>query len=407
MFFDSLSLLISKAAFIGLRLLTLFSLAFVLPKEVFGAISLAFTTAEICRFIADWGVDTWSLRQFSHPDLVLARTRFVQMIQMRLAASVLAFLIAWTAIGMVAPSFGRGAGTLIALLASTSLWLNISVNWLQARRRLGKASLSLFLAGTACGFVLLYMHFVRAPYVHSLAALIIFEVSIVMVLFRLAFKTEQVAPLAHRMRVFAVLKETTPIAVAVLFALAYGRLDIYFVSGHFDHKALADYSFANRLVEPVLFGAAALSSTLYARASNILQRDAADRAGFSVYAIGKIKLVAKGAALLCVLLAIVMPVLVRTFLPDYSSATVLIWIALLCTFFRCTNLAFTAIIQASGGYRTMMLISVFNGFSIITLIFVGGLAFGPGGTIAGVTLGESVNSLIQFMKVRSLTRELS
>src|SRR5258707_8140885 len=73
--FDSLALLIAKATFVGLRIIVLFLCASKLDRASFGSLSLAFTIAEISRYIGDWGTDTLALRRFSHPGIAYGRSQ--------------------------------------------------------------------------------------------------------------------------------------------------------------------------------------------------------------------------------------------------------------------------------------------------------------------------------------------
>lgn len=399
---DAVRLLIAKATFIGLRLLTLYLCAAYLDRASFGALALAFTTAEICRYIGDWGTDVWSLRRFAQLEAVPARLQLWQVVRLRVVGSLIGGALAWIGIELLAPQPSLWQCTAISLTAVTSLWLNLGVNWFQARASLGRIAVLFAVAGSLCALLLGLEHHAHARVMTRLITLLTFEILLVACVLVLALRTGCEGSAAWtRPALRNWFAEATPIAFAMLLALAYGRLDQFYVSRTASPAILGDYSLAQRLVEPILFIAAAMSSTIYSRASVFIHERgrSSETAG---YAWRWVRTVSSAAAIVSLGIGAAFALLRHYVLPGYSGAVTFLWIALLCTFFRCTNLSLTAFIQAFGAYRSMFKIGLFNAVSITVAVIGGGTLFGPLGAALGVSFGEALNTGVQTYKLRKL-----
>lgn len=403
---DALALLLAKATFIGLRLLTLYLCAAQLERPAFGALALAFTTAEICRYVGDWGMDTWSLRQFSDPNFATAQASLHWVMRVRIVGSLVAAVLAWAGIALLAPQPTSWQHLAIAATALTSLWLNLGVNWLQARSSLRPVAGLLSTAGLACAAALVAEHLHGATTETRLVTLIGFESLMAMGVLVLARRpamtqTDPSAVAGPPVTLKVWWHQATPIALAALVALAYGRLDQYYVSRTAEAGILGDYTLAQRLVEPILFVAAALSSTLYARACTFVMDHGVGPATRQ-YAWHWIKTIAVVATAAGIVLGGLFTWLGPKWLPQYTGTLPFLWLALLCTAFRCTNQSLTAFIQALGAYGSMFRISLINAATITTGVLAAGTIFGPLGAALGVCLGEAINTCIQSWTLRKL-----
>lgn len=404
---DALALLLSKATFIGLRLLFLYMAATRLDSAAFGALALGFTTAEICRYIGDWGTDTWALRQFSDPNALFAATHMRWVMRVRIVSTVVAGMLAWFAVGLLAPQPTAFQHAAIALTAATSLWLNLGVNWLQARAALRPVAGLLSVAGAACSVALVVGQIHNNAIEQQMFTLVISELVMTVGVMLLAQRHLKNNNTSNENKTFTPIrlahwwKAVTPIALAALIALAYGRLDQYFVSETADPTVLGDYTLAQRIVEPVLFVLVALTSTIYVRASAFVLSHGVGPATRQ-YAWRWVRLIGSAAVMISLIIGTAFTLLGPQWLPQYARVTPFLWIALLCTVFRCMNLCLTAFIQAMGAYGHMFRISVINALTITTGVLTAGISFGPVGAAIGVCAGEAINTIIQSLTLKKL-----
>lgn len=400
--FDAFALLIAKASFIGLRLLTMYLCAISVAPAEFGQLALALTTAEVCRYIADWGTDTWSLRCFSDPDVSKARGYFFWVFRLRVLSSFAGFIGSWFCIGLFAHKIGGGGRIFFALTTITSLWLNLGVNWLQARSSLRPVAVILAIFGSVCAISVFGLHVYEYNSLAMLATLVCFELVLAAGVIGIAVSNARGEIVFIRSvewrRWF---KEATPIALAALIVLSYGRFDQYFVGTRFQLETVGSYLLALRLVEPLQFVAAAFSSTLYARASSVFMAED----GLSIgrdYCRKWIRLVLIASTAIALAGGAILTAIAPHVLTQYNGLMMYVWIALLCTIFRSTNLAMTAFIQAHAKYGLMFCVSLFNGMVIFLGIFGFGTFFGPKGAALAVCLGEGINMIIQKIILRRI-----
>lgn len=399
---DAIALLTTKATFIGIRLLFLYLAAARLDRTEFGVLALAFTTAEICRYVGDWGTDNWSLRMFSHPDWKFAAAHLIWAMRLRMVSSVAASILAWFLIGLIAPQPNELRHGEIVLTVATSLWLNFGINWLQARASLKPAAIFTFVVGVACGAILIWGKINDITLEQQLFILISSEIFMsvgVLMFVRRQVGSYGVWKYEIPVRLAAWWKIVTPIAFATLVALAYSRLDQYFVSQTASAEILGDYTLAQRIVEPVLFISAAFASTIYVRASAFVHANGVSPS-VTRYAWRWVGIIAIAALTICLLVGAIFTLFGLPLLPQYQDSVPFLWIALLCTVFRCVNLCLTAFIQALGKYNYIFAISMISAAAITAGVFVLGSIFGPIGAALGVCIGEALNTCIQFLSLR-------
>jgi len=394
---DVFALLISKAAFIGLRLLVLFCVASLAPKDIFGALSLAFTTAEICRYIADWGVDTWSLREFSNPKLNHARNYFLKVSICRIWASIFGVAFSFLLITQLTSNLDKLDQLLISTLTGSSLWLNISVNWLQARKKLKEIALKVGVLGVGSALFIIYLCLNNRAHKELIVVLTCSEWLIVALLFFSAKITDEIRlEDKSELKFSKIYKMTTPIAIAGLISLAYGRMDQYYVNENYTSQILADYVFSNRVAEPILFMAAAAASTLYARTSGVILGVMTDENEIKKYISKKLMQIAAYSTGASVFVAALIMCLIEFHFKQYASASEIILVVFLGAIFKCINLSLTAIIQAFGKYKIMLAINGINFISISATIFIIG-KYGAVAIAAGVAVCEGVNTAMQYL----------
>ena len=402
MIFDALSLLVTKATFIGLRLFVLYLVAASLGSAEFGPIAFALTASEIVRFAADWGIDTLSLRSFSNPDHATASMKFRSVLRIKAGSSLVALVASTIIILSFTGVSSPFTAVLISMTAVTSLWLNLAINWLQARGILRAAAVRMSMIGTIAGGAQLAAHLLGWEYEARFALMIGFEISMVALMLRLAF-----VDLAPRFVVSEPdiamnwLRSSTPIALATILALSYARFDQIYIRIFFPPAILGEFALAARLTEPLIFVAASMTSTIYARASTVVWQ------GEGIAPLRRMAakwIVAALTTAVCaaMVIGIAGHYGLPRFFPSYTYTPSFLWITLAALPFRCVNLCLTAFIQALGEFGRMLTINLINFVNIAILVVVGGYAYGVMGAAIAVVIGEVVNSLIQARTLAGL-----
>lgn len=391
---DAIALLVSKAGFIGIRLLFLYGCAKDSSSESFGLISFSFVVAETVRIAADWGVDTYALRQFSSRHGKDALLSLARCARIKYAASLIAFAGSLLLIRSVVGLPDWLLAILIAATSASSIWLNLGVNWLQARGELRAAAFLVLAAASACAALLLAGSFLEIPPRGRAVCLIGFEcVSLTILLSRLPAFTAQVEPHDSEPWVSDWLRAATPIAVASLLAIGYSRAEQFYLRSFGTATMLGDYSLANRIVEPFLFVAAAFSSTAYARLSSILSNG--QRAVARRVLMRWARLVAAYVLIAALVLGGFGLYVLPSQFPNYAQAGYFLTVSTVALVFRCSNLLLTACLQSMGLYALVLKVNLMNFVTIGTLLFTLGYLVGPATAVLAVAIGEAINTATQ------------
>lgn len=403
--FDALSLLVTKATFIGLRLFVLYLVAASLGSAQFGPIAFALTASEIVRFAADWGIDTLSLRYFSNPDRTVASLKFRSVVRIKIVSGLIAIAASTFIILFFTGVSSLLTALLISMTAVTSLWLNLGINWLQARGILRPAALWMSILGIVAGGAQVGVHLAGWGYETRFGMMVGFEIAMAALMLKLAFYDLAASSDAKDPDTIGNwLRTSMPIALANILALSYARFDQIYIRVFFSSAILGQLALAARLTEPLLFVAASMTSTIYARASTIVWQD--DGITPLKRMVGKW---ITAALVLSIGTAIILAVAghygLRQFFPGYRYTPAFLWIALVALPFRCVNLCLTVFIQALGEFRRMLTINLVNFFNIALLVVLGGYAYGFIGAAIAVLVGEMLNSFIQARTLVILLRK--
>lgn len=395
MIFDAFALLITKATFIGLRLFVLYLLAASLDSVSFAPIAFGLTMAEIVRFVTDWGIDTLSLRRFSTPDKDEASLRFRSVVRIKAVAAVLGFAISLPLLIFGAGVTNTVTAVLLSLTVVTSLWLNLSVNWLQARGHLRRAAAFMAGLGLLALGIQSVAHVMGLGAGNRFAMLIAFEAGMVALMSWFAWRDMSPISRTHHLdTVRSWIADATPIALATILALAYSRFDQIYIKTFYPLDVLGNYTLAFRLVEPVQFLMVSVTATVYSRASMAVQN------GDHLSAI-------EGMALkwiivilvLTVVFSLATAVLGKIYLPVYFKSYTLVvkflYIVLMALPFRCINLCLSAFIWSFEEYKTTLKISIINAVNISLMVVLLGYKYGYFGAAIAVVIGEIVNTVMQ------------
>lgn len=395
-----LTALIRGASF-GVRIFALLIAARYSEPAYFGTIALFFTVAEIGRLVADFGIDTYTMREYaSHRDkMVLKRT---------IGAAMCAKLV----LGLI--TGGAGVAIMLhlrpgqfwsslpfAFMIMSPLIMNLPINFFIAKMRGRHITLFVGVAGIL-SLIIFYGLFTFSNN-HALAFFSI-PVAETLVGLLLIFK---VAVIRDSLRclnfagMMKLLKMTMPIAAATILGITYGRMDVFFLEKFRSAEELGLYAFSVRLVEPFQFIASALAVNAYGHIATSLKGSL--ELGNAVNARYR-KVMAMYALLALLIVLLLANVLLVYAFAQYSAAQGMLNLTGLILMFKCGNLISTAAIQAHGKYKFMTAVAIWN-FCFLTgamLILVP--RFGAYGALFAVMAMESLNFIIQNYLLRKLVR---
>lgn len=393
-----LTALIRGSSF-GVRIVALLIAAHFSTPAVFGTIALFFTIAEIARLVADFGVDTYSMRGYaaSRDKLLLAET-------VRAASSAKLTLGALTAAVSAAIMYASrpDAAALVApfaLMVFSPLVMNLPVNYFIAKMR-GRY-VAVFIA--VCG--LLSLAVFSACYAWTSGAPISFfvipaaEAFVGLALIaRVPLMRRNVPDLDFK-AMSKLLKLSAPIGAATVLGIAYGRMDVFFLEKFRTAQELGLYSFAVRMVEPFQFIAGALAVNAYSHISAAIQSSAGDGRKTSLRYRKVMAIYALLAFIVVVLLA---SFVVDAVFPAYRDTTALLLVAAVALTVKCGNLVTTSAIQALGKFKFITLVAFWNFAFLAAAMLMLVPRLGAYGALLAVLAMEAVNFGMQNFYLKNL-----
>ena len=388
------ALVVLRGSNLALRLGLLFLIArAVLPPE-FGRLVLALSVAEVGKVLADFGMDTLAIREYAlAADAQTAGAFAASFAWCRIAcaAIVQSGVIAWFL--MSQPPAQAVVGVALSFTVWTSLLQGFSLDWFQARLRVGRV-LWPVLATNALGGLAAALAVTRLPGLQAKALTLPALELLVGGVLLLALRGEPGWSLgrASGARMRSLVRASAPIAATAILIMLYSRLDVFVMASRLPAVDVGRYGIASRLTEPFQIAAAVFGLSVYSRFVNFLQPGAGGAgAAARRYAGGTLAYAATAA----LALATLAPPLVSRFLPAYAGAIAPLRILAASLLFRSLNATLAGIIQAAGRFRSLAALAGWN------LVFVFGLLtwlvprLGMPGAALALLICESMNSLIQ------------
>lgn len=393
---NAAEILITKASFVGLRLLALYLCARIVAPREFGALALAFTLAEFIRYLVDWGTDIWSLRYFSNARSYLPANTFVFVIKQKLVATLLGFFLATLAIAIYSGELEFLSAILIAATLITNLWMGFAINWLQARNELRNcARITACLSGLG-SLVLIGSNIYFTTRSQTLIALLIaIELIIASSAIFFAFRSfKRISGAVHSQSWKNWAVESTPIAFTLIITIIYSKVDQVVVKQLVGGAFAGSYLLVQKLVEPALFVAAAVAASIYSRVSRNISVEGWSNTRESFRVKRFIYLSAVAFFLLCSAIGSLGFFYVSE-IGTYSDLNLLLPLAVVTTAFRCVNQLLTSFIQSQGRFYIMLNLSIINASIIGSLMFILFKCYGIIGVPIAVLVGEMINCCIQ------------
>ena len=399
---NSTALIALRATNLLSRLAVLFAIARAVPPSSFGLVVFALSVAEVAKVAADFGMDTLAIREYAADPGPGAHARFAS----ALAAGKLVFgllvyacLAGWLA--WRGPREQAELGLIVGASAVTALLISYSLDWFQARLRVGEVFVPIATVNVLCAAAAVLL-VPRLPDLRLQVAIFpaLELVSGLALLLWLRRERLLSTPFFAFGGVPALLRASLPIAVTGIVIMLYSRLDVFVLSSKVGPEAVGHYGIAFRVTEPVQIAAAAFALSVFSRFSGWF-RDPAIRSLRGPATKYVLATLAYGSGMALVLLLVAPPVL-RRFFAEYVPAIPVLRVLAVTLVFRSMNATLAAIIQGAGRFRLLTGIAVWNLVCVFALLswFVGRYQ-APGAALA-LLAGEGLNSVIQLVVVARL-----
>lgn len=393
-----LTALIRGSSF-GVRIFALLISARYSDPAYFGTIALFFTIAEIGRLVADFGIDTYTMREY-------ASHRNKQMLERTIGSAICAKIV----LGLIVASAGLGLMLYLrstnfllmlpfALMIISPLVMNLPINFFIAKMR-GRHIVFFVLATGLISLVIFYLIF--AVLKNSQAAFFVIPIVETAIGFILISKVPVIRRSLYSIRfdgMIELVKMTLPIAIATILGIAYGRMDVFFLEKFRSAEELGLYAFSVRLVEPFQFIAGALAVNAYGHIASSLKKSSVESAGVnSRYR----KVMGIYAAIAFVFVLLIANIFLAELFAKYAVTQWMLNISGIILLFKCGNLITTSGIQAHGKYRFITSVAIWNFSFLMISMFTLVPRMGAYGALLAVLMMETINFLLQNYYLRKL-----
>jgi len=396
------STVIIRGLFGAARIVVLLFVAKHFGPEEFGRLSLVLSITEIFKVMADFGIDTVTIRRFA-VNRLLSVTILRNVLTLKLSTATLAYLAAMTFfLATYGSSQGLALLSIIAVSIYSTLLINAFVSYFQANLSVSHVISSNIIS--AIVFIILTLICIHFD-LSLIAFAAVFPLSEMVNLLMTAHVFGNIAPIKlefHKKILCSLLKESLPVGIAGLIVVAYLRLDILMIGWYIGEKGVGEYAAAYRITEPFLLIFSSFSISLYAHLSlkkTAVDREKAKRTLFIIL----VPLIASGiviAGTLFIFSREIIQLLSPAYMTSLGALMILSWAIV----FKAINPQLTAFINARGR------------FSLITVIAMGNLAlnivlntilipkYGINGAASAVVITEFFNTLCQASAIVYLLR---
>ena len=406
------ALVLLRGSNLALRLGLLFLIARVVQPPEFGHLVLALSVVEVGKVLADFGMDTIAIRQYAlAADRVMVGGFAGSFAWCRVvcAAAVQSGLIAWFLVTQ--PPATALVGVVLSFSVWTSLLQGFSLDWFQARLRVGRA-LWPVLAANLTGGALAALAVTRVAGLQAkelaLPALELLVGAVLLLVLRGEAGWALGRPTSASTR--ALFRASVPVAATAILVMLYSRLDVLVMADRVPAADLGRYGIAVRLTEPFQIAAAVFGLSVFSRFVAWFKPmpDAGNapppgslRAAVLRYVAGTL---AYGVVCAGMLYALAPTALTR-FLPAYISAVPVVRLLAGVLVFRSLNATMAGMVQAAGHFRALTLLASWSLASVFALMLFFVPRAGAEGAALALLLGEGAGTLILALGVtRIVTR---
>lgn len=376
------------------RILVLFIIANYTTPQFFGIITFAVAIVEITKVIADFGVDTYAIREYARTndhdfDRLLASTILKTKITNSFVTYIVLILIIW----LTQNTDYVVLVIIIGLMIFTGVWNNFSLDYFQAQLRTSTVVIPLSIVNILLVIIEIVLFSIQAHIFIVIAVLPIAEAANGWILYRIfkRYTNFKYQAVSHS-SIFRLLRNTLPVGSTMIVVMLYTRLDVVVLSSFFDAAIVGYYGLAFRITEPFQMVAAAFAASVYSHISAThTVSEQQTRYLSKRYIIGIISF----GTLSCATLLSLTPPIISHMLPEYLPALPIIQILAIAIVFRALNGCLSSIIQAHGFFSRITITAIFNFFCIGGLLIVFVPYKGASGAALALLLGEVINTIIQ------------
>lgn len=386
--FASSALLAAKSALLGIRSLVLLLIAAYGHESDLAGASFALSLAEIGRWVADFGTDTWNVRAIAMAGSPGAEARLLTAtLLIKAIGSGLVGLLILLVCRLELPTDGGSLGCIAVLLLMTSQVAGLTISYFQAKDAIPKLLPMLTpCAGTVVA-AFAWLTLSDRP-LGALAITTVGEIAVAATLLwllhrKVAFARVSAAlPDASRMA-----RSCIPTAVFGIVVGVYSRLDILALA-RFSLSALAVYTVAQRLFQPFQIAVTSFGAIVYSRAVLFDSQ----RRPFARRLLTREIPAILACSLACSLaLFLGGKLLVENVFPQYRAALSALTILCTCLPLLAFNSAITGLLLGSGRYWMVLSVAVLDLVLTCTTMAVLIPSYGAAGTADGLLIGALFN----------------
>jgi O-antigen/teichoic acid export membrane protein len=403
---NSIATLIVRGSVVAVRVVVLYFVARRSEVEVFGYIGIALSLAEIGKVVADFGLDTLSVREYALAGPSVRRSELIRLVAANKVVLGILIALMLAALLLIQVPGNLFATTLVVLAVGFGAqWSSWSISFFQADMRMAKLVPKAVFTSVTISALLTVVLLLEAPLIY-LVALIPLHEAVNAWLFSRGMLMENRHHGVHISlsigKSIALLKRGAPIAAASILAIMYGRFDVLGLSMLSNQEQVGLYNIAARVTEPVIFVASAVTMSTYGLLAKRLNGNAGDtRKLITLMLLGMVII----GLLFGILAAGVGSWAFGGPLSEYSNAQYALWALAASLAFRTVSMALSTIAYAQGRSTIITRVALANFVVILVLSLSLARPLGATGAALAVLVGEAFNAVLQLVMVKPFSAD--
>jgi PST family polysaccharide transporter len=358
--------------------------------------------AEMLRFVADFGIDTLTFRDFA---INKGRKQQGVLASNIAVIKVIFGLVVYTLmlIGILVSKYHSSMllGSLAGLLLLTALWSNLSINYFQSQSRTRELVIPISIMSFVTIILILLSVGMKLGTIVMFATIPFSEVISTILLLKYLRKQIFISKKYLSFpKMKKLVKASFPLAITSILVIIYTRLDIL-VLGSFSTKLdVGYYGIAYRITEPFQFISAAFAISIYGNISNriLFEKEKVLNAIKKYIAISIVYAIS-----VSLFLFMASPFFVNAFLPKYIPCLPIVNMLSIALAFRIINSCLTSIINAYGEYNKITIVCVWNLIFICLLLYLSRENISAMVIASILASVEFLNMIIQMSLLKTLT----